>query len=44
MLVTGSHGGGASEDDVIKVVSKQRFGNRFASGITNVQMSSKELF
>jgi len=37
-------GGGASEDDVIKVVSKQRFGNRCASGISNVHMSSKERY
>ena len=44
MLVTGLQGGGASEDDVIKVVSKQRFGNRCASGISNVHMSSKERY
>lgn len=44
MLVAGLQGGGASEDDVIKVVSKQRFGNRCASGISNVHMSSKERY
>ena len=44
MLVTGLQGGAASEDDVIKVVSKQRFGNRCASGISNVHMSSKERY
>jgi len=44
MLVTGLQGGGASEDDVIKVVSKQRFGNRCASGISNVHMSSRERY
>ena len=44
MLVTGLQGGGASEDDIIKVVSKRRFGNRCASGISNVHMSSKERY
>ena len=44
MLVTGLQGGEVSEDDVIKVVSKQRFGNRCASGISNVHMSSRERY
>ena len=44
MLVTGLQGGGASDDDSITVVSKQRFGNRCASGISNVHMSSKERY
>ena len=44
MLDTGPQGRGASEDDANQIVSGQRFRNHWFSGISNVQMSSKERY